>query len=77
MNTKVTLARATWTLPEVAESLGVCEAFLRKQIKEGKLNPTRLGRRVLIKDEEFHRYINEGSKKTLETCVPQEPERRP
>jgi excisionase family DNA binding protein len=61
MYTEVTFLRKTWSLSETAQSLGVSVAFLRKQIREGQLAPTRLGRRVLIKDEELTRYLNEGS----------------
>lgn len=60
MTTGVTLARRAWGLPEIAESLGVSVGLLRKQIDEGKLRSIRLGKRVLVSEEELQKYINQG-----------------
>jgi excisionase family DNA binding protein len=57
----INMTRKAWGLSEVAESIGVSQGFLRKQIRSGQLHATRVGRRVLIKDEEFQRYLDQGS----------------
>jgi excisionase family DNA binding protein len=60
MHTDIAAAkRKTWGLSELAESLGVSIGFLRKEILCGNLRPTRLGTRVLVRDDEIERYLNE------------------
>lgn len=39
---------------------GVSHWYLRKAIREGLINPTRLGRRVFLSESECERLIREG-----------------
>lgn len=45
---------------QTAEVVGLSPSFIRKEIEAGHLKPTRLGRRVLIKDSDLLAWINEG-----------------
>jgi excisionase family DNA binding protein len=58
-NNAVLSNRLTLSLDEVAKQLGVCVGFLRLEIGRKRLRPTRLGRRVLIRNEELMRYLAE------------------
>jgi excisionase family DNA binding protein len=48
-------------LPVWAEEIGVSLGFLRLEISRGKLQVTRLGRRVLVTKREIDRYLAENS----------------
>lgn len=55
--TPTTLNVRAFSLRQVSQNLGVSEGFLRHEIRRGNLRPTRLGTRVLLTDDELHRYI--------------------
>jgi hypothetical protein len=52
--------RLGFSLKRLAESTDVTVAFLRLEIRRGRLKPIRLGRRVIITAEEVHRYLSAG-----------------
>jgi excisionase family DNA binding protein len=45
------------TIPEAAELLRISHWTVRKAIRNGKLIPIRLGRRVCLEEEELERFI--------------------
>jgi len=55
--TSVTTSRLAWGLAEVASALGVSLGFLRKEIRRGSLKAVKVGRRVLILDQDLKRYL--------------------
>jgi len=73
--------RITWSLAEISAATGLSENFLRYEVRRGNLRIKRFGRRVLVGNEELHRYLENGSgggKRTEKTdvrCVSDEPER--
>ncbi len=52
--------RRAFSVKETARSLGVSPGFLRLEIERGRLQVTRLGRRVLITSGELERYLAAG-----------------
>jgi excisionase family DNA binding protein len=51
--------QALKTIPEAAELLRISHWTVRKAIKDGKLIPIRLGRRVCLEEEELERFVAE------------------
>jgi len=49
-------------IEEAARLLGLSPWTIRLRIHEGRLNPVRLGRRVLIEPSELQRLVNEAKK---------------
>lgn len=54
--------RALKSVEEAAGLLGISKWTVRKDIREGRLTPVRLGRRVLLEEAELERFIAEGKK---------------
>lgn len=54
------------SVEEAAELLRISKWTVRGYIKAGKLKPVRLGRRVLLTDEELERLVAEGLKSQAE-----------
>jgi excisionase family DNA binding protein len=54
--------KALKTIPEAAELLRISHWTVRKAIRNGKLIPIRLGRRVCLEEEELERFIADGKK---------------
>jgi len=50
-----------FSVKDFAQRLGVSVAFLRLEINRKKLRATRLGRRVLITQQEAERYLTVNS----------------
>jgi excisionase family DNA binding protein len=50
-----------WALEELARSLSVSVPFLRLEVKRGRLKAAHLGRRVVVLDDELHRYLKDAS----------------
>jgi excisionase family DNA binding protein len=48
-------------LRTAAEKLDVSIPFLRLEISRGRLRPTRLGHKILIRTEELRRYLDAGT----------------
>jgi excisionase family DNA binding protein len=55
--------KIAYGIPELAAAWGVSEGFLRLEIRRGKLNFFRAGRRLLIPKEDLDRYMNEAATK--------------
>lgn len=53
--------KIAYSIEESAERTSLSKAFLRLEIKRGKLKVRRFGRRVLIRDEDLRAYIEHGS----------------
>jgi excisionase family DNA binding protein len=53
--------RMSWGLAEIAESTGLSVAFLRNEVRAGRLPVRRFGRRVLVRDEDLKAYLDRGS----------------
>jgi excisionase family DNA binding protein len=62
MNSQTLIPRKAFSIKEAAEILGgVSVGFLRLESLRGRLQVTRLGRRVLITAQELDRYLAEGA----------------
>jgi excisionase family DNA binding protein len=61
IETLTTLPRLAWGLTEVSECTGLSVAFLRAEVRAGRLPVRRFGRRVLIRDEDLKAYLLRGS----------------
>jgi len=57
----VTQNKLAYSVEEISEQTSLSKAFLRLEIKRGKLKVKRFGRRVLIRDEDLREYISNGS----------------
>ena len=53
--------KLAYSVEEIAEQTSLSKAFLRLEIKRGKLKIRRFGRRVIIRDEDLRDYIANGS----------------
>jgi excisionase family DNA binding protein len=51
------LERLNDSVPATAQRLGICQAFVWKLIKDGKITPVKIGRRTLIPRVEQVRFI--------------------
>ena len=47
---------------EAAELFGISRWTVRSYIRDGKLKPVRLGRRVLVEETELERFVAENKK---------------
>ncbi len=56
MNTE----KFAYSVEEISEQTTLSKAFLRNEIRAGKLKVKRCGRRVLILKDDFMNYLNEG-----------------
>jgi hypothetical protein len=56
-------ASRAFGIVELARAIGVSPGFLRLEIARGNLQPTRLGRRILITSAELERYLVAGSER--------------
>ncbi len=59
MNTE----KFAYSVEEISEQTTLSKAFLRNEIRAGKLKVKRCGRRVLILKDDFMNYLNEGENK--------------
>jgi excisionase family DNA binding protein len=50
------------SIKTICASLGVSKGFVNGQIKIGKLRARRLGRRVIVLDEDLRRYLEGASR---------------
>ena len=58
--------KMAFSVEEIAEKTTLSKAFLRFEIKRGKLKVKRFGRRVLICEADLREYLENGSKGHLE-----------
>jgi excisionase family DNA binding protein len=52
--------KALKNVEEAARLLGISRWTVRSYIREGKLKPVRLGRRVLLAEDELERLVSES-----------------
>lgn len=57
MNIEKMKTRLAWRVEEVAKATGLSVPFLRKEIRDGKLNAKKMGRCVVILDQELRIYL--------------------
>jgi excisionase family DNA binding protein len=53
--------KIAYSVEETSEKTSLSKAFIRLEIKRGKLKVKRFGRRVLILDEDLRVYLANGS----------------
>ena len=53
--------RLAWALAEVSELTGLSIGFLRNDVRAGRLRVRRFGRRLVVRDEDLQRYLEQGS----------------
>jgi len=61
MESYQTTQRMAWGLGEVAEYTGLSLAFLRNEVRSGRLPSLKFGRRLLVRDEDLQKYLAAGS----------------
>lgn len=54
--------RRAWSVKEAAKTYSVSPGFLRRQIRAGALRARRIGRRVLLLDEDVRMFFEGGGK---------------
>jgi len=54
------------SVEEAAELLGISTWTVRGYVRDRKLKPVRLGRRVLLEEEELERFIAEGKSQCID-----------
>ena len=59
-----TSPRMAWGLGEISEFTGLSLAFLRAEVRAGRLPVRRFGRRVLVKNADLEAYLDRGSERT-------------
>lgn len=57
----LTKSRMAWSLEEISNFTGLSVAFLRNEIRGGRLPFKKFGRRILILDEDLQSYLANGS----------------
>ena len=60
MQANVTSQRIAWSLAEISEATGLSLGFLRNEVRSERLPIKRLGRRVLVLEEDLRSYLTEG-----------------
>ena len=55
-------SKIAYSVEEISEQTTLSKAFLRNEIRAGKLKVKRCGRRVLILKDDFMNYLNGESK---------------
>ena len=54
--------RKLLSIAAAAELLSISHWKVRKDIRDGKLRPVRIGRRVLLEETELQRFVDEARK---------------
>jgi excisionase family DNA binding protein len=52
--------KALRSVEEAAGLLGISQWTVRSYIRDGKLRPVRIGRRVLLAEDELERFVSAG-----------------
>ncbi len=53
-------SKLAYSIRELSELIGICERKIHYEIKQGKLNISRIGRRVLVRANEVDRWLSEA-----------------
>jgi excisionase family DNA binding protein len=61
MITNTLKQKIAYSVEEISEQTTLSKAFLRLEIKRGKLKISRFGRRVIVRDEDLREYLATGS----------------
>jgi excisionase family DNA binding protein len=64
------VTKMAWGITEIATALGLSHGFVRKEIARGALKGMKVGRRVLVLDEELRRYLGRNTVVVAE-CQPE------
>jgi excisionase family DNA binding protein len=51
------------SVEQAAEFLGISPWTVRVYLRDGQLNPTRIGRRVLLRQDELERFVQQNTKR--------------
>ncbi len=62
MQTTITQNKFAYSVDEISRETTLSKAFLRNKIREGELEATRFGRRVLVLAENLEKFLKNGSK---------------
>jgi excisionase family DNA binding protein len=57
----ITQNKLAFSIDEIATLTSLSKAFVRLEIKEGRINATRFGRRILIMKDDLRSYLENGS----------------
>ena len=60
------------SIDEAAGLLGISPWTIRDYIRNGKLQPVRLGRRVLVEESELERFVAQGRKQADRDSIAKE-----
>lgn len=63
MHTTITENKIAYSVEEMSELTTLSKAYLRNEIRAGRLKVKRCGRRVLILKDDFMNYLNKGEDK--------------
>ncbi len=58
----ITQNKFAYSVDEISRETTLSKAFLRNKIREGELEATRFGRRVLVLAENLEKFLKNGSK---------------
>jgi excisionase family DNA binding protein len=58
----ITRNKLAYSVEEISDQTTLSKAFLRNEIRDGKLKVKRCGRRVLILKDDFMNYLNGENK---------------
>lgn len=64
--------RLAYSIEEISKSTGLSQGFLRNEVRAGRLNISRFGRRVLVLREDLHEYLRSGADSIQDTTAPTE-----
>ena len=53
--------RLAWSLAEISELTNLSLPFLRAEVRGGRLEVRKFGRRVLVRDQDLEKYLAQGS----------------
>lgn len=61
--------RLTWSVADIAEGTGLSQPFIRLKIHTGELRAKRVGRRVLVMDEDLRAFLAQTDYKANESAA--------
>ena len=64
------IEKFAYSVKEASEGLGISQATFRRQIIQGTITATRVGRRLLIEKSEIDRLLREGRQQERSTAAP-------
>ena len=61
MQSDVITQKAAWSLSEISALTGLSLGYLRNEQRSGRLPVKKFGRRVVVLDTDFKKYLERGS----------------